>query len=280
MSKIENTAHLPNPADFEQETLHFLKSFNFDGVKPSLAHITAIARHFSRLPYENISKILKHSQHQQENMFRLPDELIADHFEWHAGGTCFSLTYFLMGIFELLGYRAQPLICDLNWGSNNHSAVLLTFSGMNYLIDPGYMIFKPLPFTGENIQSQISSDTGISLQFQAEVDKYALYTFRKNQYTRRYQFSPKPISLNKFADYWNISFELPGMDDLILTQVSGYEMLYIQGDFVKITSPQQIQKFREADRAESLIQSQFKIPMEKVEEARHILQQRKIQNES
>jgi len=280
MVVLINSHPLLDPASYEQELSRFLKEFKFKGEKPSLDHIMAVSRYFSRLPYENVSKILKHAQRQGQDAFRLPDELVDDHFAWSAGGTCFSLSYLLMGIYRLLGYEAYPLICDLNWGQNNHSAIKLNFSRQDYLVDPGYMIFKPLPLIERPVQSQISADTGISLRFQAETESYALYTFRKHQFVRRYQFKAPEVNLSEFAEHWKASFELPGMDDITLIRVSGYDMLFIQGDFVKFTSPEESRKFRETDLAEKLIHDRFRIPLEKVEEARYIIQQRQDQNES
>jgi len=263
---------LTDPVNFEQEIFQFLQNFHFDGDKPSIDHIKSVSRYFSRLPYENISKIIKLGNSPGQPAFRLPDELTEDHFAWHLGGTCFSLTYFLSGIYSLLSYENRPLICDLNWGQNNHSALVITFKAQRFLVDPGYMIYTPLPISQQTVQTRLSTDTGVELRYLVDTDSYALCTYRNGQYTRRYTFIDRAIPYLEFAKYWEASFSLPGMDDLILTKVKGYEMTYIQGDFIKITNLNKIEKLREANRAEILIRDQFEIPLEKVEEARHILQ--------
>ncbi|NQV14053.1 arylamine N-acetyltransferase [bacterium] len=270
----ETVINLPDPGVFEKETLRFLSDFNFSGLIPSLDHIAAVSRYFSRLPYENISKIIKREQRGGELLFRLPDELTEDHFAWHLGGTCFSLTYFLTGIYTILGYEVKPLICQLNWGKNNHSAIRINFAGRHFLVDPGYMIFTPLPMTEETVHAHLSAETGLQLRFLEESESYALYTFRQGQSVRRYRFVDEVIPLSEFAQFWSDSFNQPGMDNLTLTQVRGDEMLFIQGDFVKITRPDQIQKIRQMDLAEKLIKERFSIPLEKLEEARFLLQQR------
>lgn len=265
---------LANPASFEKEALAFLNSFHFAGKQASLEHIAEISSFFSRLPYENISKILKREVAAGTALFRLPDELIHDHISWNLGGTCFSLTYFLCGIYTLLGYDAQPLICHLNWGENTHSAVVLQFESVRYLVDPGYMIFRPIPLRKAPIQSRLSAETGVSLQFDAKLDEYAVYTFRKDQFVRRYRFCDKAVSWNDFSTFWEASFSLPGMNDLTLTRVEGRQMIFVQGNFVKITSPETIKKIRETNLAEKLIKEKFGIPLDKLEEARHVLRQR------
>ncbi len=274
MAKIEsNTLSLhKEKVDLSELIENVMKAFQFDGPKPSLNHITAVSRYFSRLPYENISKIIKHGQKDSSSPFRLPDELTEEHYTWHLGGTCFSLTYFLSGIYTLLGYRVQPLLCHLNWGKNTHSAVVIQFDNIRYLVDPGYMIFKPIPLRKENVESVLSSETGLSLRFDPNLDEYALYTYRKKQLVRRYRFLDKAVNWDQFAKCWQASFELPGMDNLTLTRVHGTEMIFIQGDFIKITTPTQIEKVREWNQAEKLIKDRFGIPLEKVAEAQCILQ--------
>lgn len=265
---------LPNPATFEKETLAFLERFRFKGARPSLEHISEVSRYFSRLPYENISKVLKRDQKSGSERLRLPDEVTHDHFAWHLGGTCFSLTYFLCGIYTILGYDAQPLICHLNWGENTHSAIAIQFDGKRYLVDPGYMIFKPMPLRKTNSASRLSAETGLSLRFNNDLDEYAVYTYRQRQFIRRYRFNDKPVSWELFSSFWQASFQLPGMDALTLTRVEGQEMIFVQGDFIKITSPESIEKIHEADLAEKVIRDRFNIPLEKLEEARHLLKQR------
>lgn len=266
---------LPHPATFEKETLNFLKRFEYDGSQPSLQHIAAISRYFSTLPYENLSKIIKRGHVTGPDRLRLPDEVTNDFFTWHMGGTCFALTYFLAGIYTILGYKAQPLIGHLNWGKNTHSAIAINHAEHRYLVDPGYMIFRPLPLLKSDVSARLSAETGLSLRFDGELDEYALYTYRKNQFVRRYRFVDQIISWESFADYWQASFEMPGMDDLTLTRVEGQEMIFIQGDFIKITSPEVIEKIRAGNHAERIIKDRFRIPLEKLEEARYILKQRR-----
>jgi arylamine N-acetyltransferase len=270
---------LIEPASFEKETFAFLEGFEYSGSKPSLEHIAEVSRYFSRLPYENISKILKRDRVLGMHRLRLPDEVIHDHFAWHLGGTCFSLTYFLCGIYSLLGYKAQPLICHLNWGENTHSAVAIEFAGSRYLVDPGYMIFRPLPLSKSHVTARLSAETGLSLRFEADNDAYAVYTYRSGQFVRRYRFNDAPVQWEQFATFWENSFQLPGMDNLTLTRVEGQEMIFVQGDFIKITSPDTIKKIREVNLAEKVIKDRFRIPLEKLEEARHVLNRGRNENQ-
>jgi len=125
-----------------------------------------------------------------------------------------------------------------------------------------------------NIEARLSAETGLSLRFDPALDEYAVYTYRQGQYVRRYRFTDHAVPWEQFSKYWEASFSLPGMDDLTLTRVEGLEMLFVQGDFIKVTSPETIDKFREVNLAEKMIRERFGIPLEKLEEARYVLKQR------
>ena len=82
------------------------------------------------------------------------------------------LSDFLTGIYTILGYDAQPLICNLNWGLNNHSAVMIRFAGQSFIVDPGYMLFTPLPLFEKSVKTRLSSETGVELRYVKEADQY------------------------------------------------------------------------------------------------------------
>ena len=69
---------------------YFLKIFDINEQNISLKHVSEIIRQFSKLPYENLSKILKLNQKWDEFPKRLPEEIISDYDQFKLGGTCFS----------------------------------------------------------------------------------------------------------------------------------------------------------------------------------------------
>ena len=67
-----------------------------------------LLRVFSRLPYENLTKILKMSRLEDPRQrLRFPDELLSDHLRLSTGGTCYSLAFCLREILGQLGFDAQ-----------------------------------------------------------------------------------------------------------------------------------------------------------------------------
>lgn len=255
----------------EYAVLEFLKRINFQLSEPSLEQLELIARRFSEIPYENVSKMIKWNDLNGEIQFRLPDEVLNDHLQWNLGGTCFSLTYYLLEILTYCGYDCKPIMGDMKWGKNVHCAILVHKNEQDYLIDPGYLIHQPLQISKDTIPRYLTPHSGIEIRFVPEEERFDLFTFRNGQFTWRYRFSPQPVSMDEFARYWIESFSMPTMDGVCLTRTEGSEMIYIHNDFVKITRPEQIIRKNSPDTSEKLILQKFGIPLEMLEGARYAL---------
>lgn len=262
---------LAAPATYSREVLRFLESFSFDGASDDLQKIAQLSAYFARLPFENISKLLKTEKALNGVEFRFPDEILEDHLQWHLGGTCYSLTYFLIGILETYGYSAEPLLCHMNWRENAHTAVVVTLGEQRYLVDPGYLLHQPIPLRHETVRRTRRAMEGLELVYKEAEDHYALFTFRNGHYTRRYWFCDRPVDLIEYAQRWQESFRAPLMDGICITQVTAEEMIYIHDDYLKITRSGEVLKDRDMNRVEHIIQETFQIPLEILEEARSIL---------
>jgi hypothetical protein len=71
----------------------FMQHFGIAPDEPPRRLLENVVTAFTRLPYENIAKIIKRAEAGcAEKARRYPDEVIRDHIEWGAGGTCFSLS--------------------------------------------------------------------------------------------------------------------------------------------------------------------------------------------
>lgn len=258
----------------------FLKRMNLRIAEPSLEQLEMIASRFSELPYENVSKIIKWNGLNGAIQFRLPDEVLNDHRQWNLGGTCFSLTYFLLEILAYCGYDCQPIMGDMKWGENVHCAILVRKDERDYLIDPGYLIHQPLRISKDTITRRLTPHSGIEIRFVPEVERYDLYTFRNGQFTWRYRFTANPVPMDEFAQHWIGSFSKPTMNGICLTRTENEEMIYIHNDFVKITRPERIQRAKSFDTTEKLIVQKFGIPLKFIEEARSALasNQQRIQH--
>ena len=237
----------------------------------TLDQISEIARKFSALPYENLSKILNFYRFGDAEHFRMPDELFEDHQRHRLGGTCFSLTYFLLEILTYAGYDCAPILGDMKWGENVHSAVIVELDNRTYLVDPGYLIHKPLPLSRDTRTRFLTEHSGIEIRFDHESEKYNLYTFRHGNFIWRYRFSEEPVDMSSFAKHWGESFYKPSMHGIVLTKASQEEMIYIHNDFMKITSAEKVQRAKSRDTIEKAIAEEFGISLDILEEARMAL---------
>ena len=251
----------------------FLKQAEIRDTRRSLTHLEHIARRFSVFPYENLSKIIKWHRLDGRIDFRMPDEVFNDHSRWQFGGTCFSLTYYLLEILTLCGYSVQPVMGDMKWGKNVHCAVLVDLDNTSYLVDPGYLIHRPLSLSKDMNTRHLTPHSGIEIRFVPEKERFDLFTFRNGQFTWRYRFVPEPVSMDEFARHWIKSFTMPTMNGVCLTRTDGDEMTYIHNDFVKITRPDEVTRKRSYDISEKIILQKFGIPLEMLEEARYALRE-------
>ncbi len=243
----------------------------------SLRELTRIARQFSTIPYENISKILKFYSSGGQIFFRSPDEVLQDHMQRHLGGTCFSLTFFLLEILRSRGYTCHPVLGDMKWGENVHCAVLLHHEATDYLVDPGYMIHEPLQISRDRIKRHLTPHSGIEIRYRTEDERFDLYTFRSGNFTWRYRFTAAPVSMEEFTRHWSDSFFKPTMNGICLTRIQDQEMVYVHNDFTKISGHTEVRRIRDRNQTEHIIQDIFRISMELVEEARYLLKtQRKL----
>jgi arylamine N-acetyltransferase len=150
-----------------------------------------LALGFARLPYENISKIIKSAEIEASgamrpseparsldatghldatrpldgmsplDAMRLPREVAEDHIERGFGGTCFSLTFFLERVLRSLGFDAYKVMADMNSGPNVHCLVVVNEGGKHHMLDPGYALYKVIDLP-EDPDSRSSASSSAS----------------------------------------------------------------------------------------------------------------------
>ncbi|MBD3274229.1 MAG: hypothetical protein GF372_02905 [Candidatus Marinimicrobia bacterium] len=272
MSQQTQEIEITPRGSFSNIAREFIQNEDITTPTGTVEHINEIARKFSVLPYENLSKILNFYRFGDAEHFRMPDELLEDHQRHKLGGTCFSLTYFLLEILTYAGYDCAPVLGDMKWGENVHSAVIVRMHDREYLVDPGYLIHKPLPLSKDTRTRFLTQHSGIEIRFDQELEKYNLYTFRHGNFTWRYRFSPNPVDMENFARHWKESFYKPSMHGIVLTKASQEEMIYIHNDFMKITSAEKVTRDKSRDTIEKTIAQEFGISLEILEEARMALE--------
>jgi arylamine N-acetyltransferase len=225
------------PGQHPQAVAAFRTYFSISRDNPDVELLKEILSHFSRIPYENLSKIIKHHRFTDvSEKIRLPEEVMEDHARFHLGGTCFALTFFLESILKQHGYACYPVMADMRYGPNTHSAMIVLLDGVKYLADPGYLLNQPMELTTNRPRLYDTEFSGVELVFRPETSLYEIYTFRQDEIKWRYQFRDVPVSPEDFARLWASSFTWNGMHGLCLTRTEKGRMVYVHKTFMRETS--------------------------------------------
>ncbi len=220
-----------SPSDKILQALHaFLAHFGIDSDQPPDRLIYNVASGFSRLPYENLSKIIRKNQTGDLSKARRnPQDVIADHIATGTGGTCFSLTNTLLEMLRALGWDAEPLLADRRYGLDTHCALLVWLDGEPHLLDPGYLILKPVRLHSNKETVINTAFNKVVLQPHAGGEKVDLSTEQKGGRVYRLTFKTSPVDVGGFNKAWDDSFDWDMMRYPLLTQVIGSKQVYLQG---------------------------------------------------
>lgn len=234
--------------------------------------VASVARAFARLPYENLTKIIRHSERGKPT-YRLPQDVLDEHIAWGAGGTCFSLTATLLHLVRALGVEAEPILADRPYGLDTHAALVVWIEGMPHLVDPGYLITDPLPLINEP-QIRQTSFNELILE-PAERDRLSLSTVSHGRTVRRLSFKTVPADAADFMRAWDASFDWDMMHYPLLTRVDGNVQRYLQDRRLQNRSREELSK-REIPLEElsNSIQSEFGLSPIIVDHALRILHAR------
>lgn len=193
-----------------------------------LLHRTIAA--FARLPYENLTKIIKHdASGAAEASRRAPGEVVADHRRWGTGGTCFSLTAALVHLVRAIGWRAEPLLADRRYGADTHSALVVWIDERPHLVDPGYLIVEPIALDVHEPRRIVTSFNELILTPRDGGERLELATAQQGSTTHRLTFKTQPVDAGQFLRAWDASFDWEMMHYPVLTRASEAGQVYLQG---------------------------------------------------
>lgn len=190
---------------------------------------------FSAFPYENFTKIIKRAR-------RTPEEVIRDHFAWGTGGTCFSLTSALMYLVQNLGWEAEYILADRRYGPDTHCALLVWIDGIPHLVDPGFLIVRPVPLS---FDSDRMIDTGFNrliLSPDPNSGRISLSTVRQGEINCRLTYKISPVDPGDFLKAWNVSFGWDMMRYPLVTRTSGSRQIYLRGTYLRVSGPEAIER--------------------------------------
>lgn len=217
----------------------FLRHFRLERRGPEASSLPCIVRAFARIPYENLTKIIKYDAcRDPRTARRFPLEVVRDHEAWGAGGTCFSLTATLLHLLRASGFEAEPILADRPYGANTHCALLVRGENGYALLDPGYLILRPIPLETllrpASLTASRSPETIVATDFNDLVlvphpsgEKLDLHTVQDGKRVHRITFKLRPADPGEFLAAWDASFEWDTMRSPVLTRVVDSRQLYL-----------------------------------------------------
>ncbi len=257
-----------NPWRHEAAVRHFLGHFGLVAGAPDRDQLEKVLLHFARLPYENISKIVKLNHHfLTAERIRLPEEVMEDYARHNLGGTCFSLSFFLQCILLHLGYSACIVMADMGSRRNVHCALVVELQGGKFLVDPGYLLTRAMAFHPDRSTIHTSPQAGVELRFDRTRERYALFTFDRQVKKLRYTFEERATPPEEFLQHWLGSFYQGMMHGICLTQLRAEGLVYLHDDYLQIATPDGRRKRRLKEEYPRVVAQLFAIAPEWIERA-------------
>jgi len=221
--------------DYGDVARDFLRLVGIAPLRPDLAYLTKLARAFSRLPYENFTKIVRAEEVEDPNERpRMPDLVLTEHLEMGAGGTCFSLTRFFRTVLEFAGFKADVAMCDRSYGPNTHCALIVPLGSERFLVDPGYLMDEPLAVPREGESVQMGDAWAIRLRRLGLTSQLILITERDGRSRIRYRLRDVPCSDDRFRELWIDSFDWAMMRHLTASKRIGEEQLFMRDGMIRL----------------------------------------------
>ena len=234
-----------NPLEKPADEIVLNRYLSFLGINKNqspLKILETVIYSFSRLPYENLTKIIKDDEESSHaKARRLPNEVIEDHMQFGAGGTCFSLTASLLHLIRALGWRAEPILGDRRYGENTHCALMVWVEDRPCLIDPGYLLLTPVEIPAKNPMLVKNLFNTVKL-IPKDGDKVDLYTLENKKEVYRLTFKANPADTAEFLKAWDSSFEWDMMNYPLLTRILNNEQIYLRGERLQFRSSVNIRK--------------------------------------
>lgn len=209
------------------------------------AAVLSLLRELSALPYENLSKIV--AFHHGGADLRTVEKALDLSSGWlerardtGAGGTCFSLTWWLHLRLREAGFPSAFLLADKGRSRDIHCGLRLDLGGRGYLLDPGYMIFEPLPLPEAGLSSVLwSSPNEVILEdtVTAEGRVWRLSSGPRGAPKWRFDFRQAAASESGFLRAWEASYALPMMGYPVLNRLRDGDQYYLQKRSLLVRTP-------------------------------------------
>ena len=212
----------------------FLDHFGIVPRAPDQDLLWAVGEAFTRLPYENLTKLIrKHTTAPGACRRRLAGEVVTDHLARGTGGTCFSLTNLFLAVLERVGYRCRPVLCDMKAGPDTHCAVIIDLPEGPHLMDPGYLLQRPLPLRPEGESVRVTPVAEVRV---TAVDAGQAFEVRSGG-VLRYRMKAAGVTPEQFVARWEDSFSWGHLGNLHVSRALETGYAYLHGHKLRLQRP-------------------------------------------
>ena len=275
--------------------------------------VVDLCNQISNITYENLTKIIRLEQTGSATGARkLDDSDQNDIDSWMGGGTCFSMTWHLYQTLTDMGFKPRLvmghkrkernihcalILPDLEETSSNNTSYLTPHTShliaqtsspnhqsltTEYLLDPGYLIFDPLPMplpqpfgTGEAFFPLAPNCVRL---VRPTMESMELWTGGAGAPMKlRFEYPVEGVSVEEFKHHWNESFYREMMTYPVLNRLDrkkGIQYYYQKGNLVvRNATGSQMTKIAPADRVQTLSDI-FKLSPDIIERALRILEKK------
>ena len=273
--------------------------------------VVDLCNQLSNITYENLTKIIRLEQTGSATGARkLDDSDQNDIDSWMGGGTCFSMTWHLYQTLTDMGFKPRLVMGHKRKERNIHCALILPdpdsslttnhqpltaplsseiplratvgsdlIAQSSYLLDPGYLIFDPLPMplpqpfgTGEAFFPLAPNCVRL---VRPTLESMELWTGGAGAPMKlRFEYPVEGVSVEEFKHHWNESFYREMMTYPVLNRLDrekGVQYYYQKGNLVvRNATGSQMTKIAPADRVQTLSDI-FKLSPDIIEKALNIL---------
>ncbi|MBO4435308.1 MAG: hypothetical protein J5791_00265 [Fibrobacter sp.] len=254
--------------------------------------ILDLCNRLSHVTYENLTKIIRLESTGSATAARnLDDSDQNDIDTWMGGGTCFSMTWHLYQSLRDMGLEPRLVMGHKRKERNIHCALILpdvdsiastrlqndiqgaaitvpNFSAKEFLFDPGYLIFDPLPIplpqpfgAGEALFPLVPNSVRL---VRPDMDSMELWTggairgdgSLSSPMKLRFEYPVAGVSVEEFKQHWSESFYREMMTYPVLNRLDrerGVQYYYQKGNLVtRDASGSRIERIAEPDRVGKL----------------------------
>jgi hypothetical protein len=205
------------------------------------APLLSALRELSVLPYENLSKIVAYSHGgNMESTLGLANDWLEKSRDTGAGGTCFSLTWWLAGRLKAQGLDCAFLMGDKGNLKNIHCGLRFDWEGRAHLLDPGYMIFDPIPLPAAGLSAAVwISPNEVRMEDLPALDAWRLWSGpRGAALKQRFDFRKRAVGEAEFLAHWEASYALPMMRYPVLNRLKDGAQYYLQKRSLLVRTPE------------------------------------------